>query len=183
MGSGDRWRGARRSRVRMAATRRRAGGDHARLEEEFGELREGAVGEDDVVARVEVVELLQRFVARLDHVDDVVGEVDLHLELVELAVFADDDAAEVGALDAVEIDFDGVGEEGAGERREGAELARGLLRSRRSCCAVRSMMRSACVLRARGRSWGRVRVVIGSGKRDAAQRLLALAMGSPVSAA
>ena len=54
--------------------------------------------------------------------------VDTHLELVKLAIFADDDAAAFGVGgDSAVVAFDGVGKERVGERWEGPELGAGLL--------------------------------------------------------
>src|SRR5581483_3946674 len=85
-----RWRRASRSGRRSARIRT--------LDEQLRELRERVVGEDDVVARMQVVELL--------------------LELVQLAVVRDDDAADIGPLGALEVHLDGVREERPRKGRE-----------------------------------------------------------------
>src|SRR5437879_2472318 len=100
-----------------------------RFEQELGELGQGVVGEDDIIAWMKLVELLQAFVTRLHGIGGakLIAEVHLHLQFVELPVLGDDDAADVGPLDAFEVYFDGVGEERARKRGERAELAGGFL--------------------------------------------------------
>ena len=95
------------------------------FQQELRQLGEGVVREDDVIAWVEIFELLQDFVSGLHRIGGakVVAEIDFHLQLVELTVFGDDNAADVRTLNAFEVHFDGIGKKRAGKGREGPDLA------------------------------------------------------------
>src|SRR5437868_2101139 len=99
------------------------------FEQKLGELGQGVVREDDIIAWMKFVELLQGFVTGLHRIGGakLIAEVHLHLEFVELPVLGDDNAADVGPLDALEVHFDGVGEERARKGGEGSELSGGFL--------------------------------------------------------
>ena len=73
------------------------------------------------------VERLQHLISGGDGVEIAGREIDADLQLVQLAVGRQHDAAALRTGRAASFDLDGEREEGAGERRKGVEQGDGLL--------------------------------------------------------
>ncbi len=107
------------------------------LQQQLRHLGERVVGVEDVVAGVEV-QLLQPLVAPPYRVDELAGRVYAYLQLVEIAVRGQDDAAALPALRRPSLDLDAIGEERAGERWKGVELGDGLMQRDRGAAGPSS---------------------------------------------
>ena len=91
------------------------------LQQQLHHPRQRRVGVHHVVARVQLLQLLETLLAQGDGVGLVQRQrrdVLPHLQLVQLAVRGQDDAAPLRRFQPRRLDLDAVGEEGAGKRRE-----------------------------------------------------------------